>query len=162
MNTTNNLPVSTNDATKETYFDLHVTGLGYLNRVRLVKPTKGPSYLACTVAAIRGKAGEVNYTTFDVRVTGSAALKVVGDLKQAVEEKKTVMVGFKVGDIFPETFTFKSGAKEGQPGVTIKGRLLKITWARVDGQLAYTEPKESEAAPAEEEQSSQATGTDGK
>ena len=28
-------------STEKSYFDLHITGLGYLNRIREVKPKKG-------------------------------------------------------------------------------------------------------------------------
>ena len=36
------------------FFDLHVEGVGYLNRVRTVQPKKGQEFLACTVSAMRG------------------------------------------------------------------------------------------------------------
>lgn len=38
------------------YFDLHVAGLGYLNRVREVKPPRGKAFLAASIAALRGPA----------------------------------------------------------------------------------------------------------
>ena len=37
------------------FYDLHVTGLGYLNRVRMVKPNKGETFLACSISALRGE-----------------------------------------------------------------------------------------------------------
>ena len=40
-------------STKSAFFDLTVDGVGYLNRVRAVKPKKGAEFLACTVAAMR-------------------------------------------------------------------------------------------------------------
>ncbi len=36
------------------FFDLHTTGIGYLNRIREVTVRKGPGFLACTVAALHG------------------------------------------------------------------------------------------------------------
>ena len=33
-------------STEKSYFDLHITGLGYLNRIREVKPKKGDAFLA--------------------------------------------------------------------------------------------------------------------
>ncbi len=42
-------------STEKSYFDLHITGLGYLNRIREVKPKKGDAFLACDIAALNGK-----------------------------------------------------------------------------------------------------------
>ena len=41
-------------SSEKTYFNLHITGLGYLNRIREVTPKKGESFLACDIAAING------------------------------------------------------------------------------------------------------------
>src|SRR3546814_4854972 len=37
---------------EKSYFDLHITGLGYLNRIRAVKPKNGDAFLACDIAAL--------------------------------------------------------------------------------------------------------------
>ena len=59
------------------FFDLHVEGVGYLNRVRTVRPKKGQEFLACTISAMRGAAGQVEYTKFDCRVSGAEAKQMV-------------------------------------------------------------------------------------
>ncbi|WP_161798131.1 DUF3577 domain-containing protein [Pseudomonas amygdali] len=41
-----------NSTNESKYFDLHTTGIGYLNRIREVKPRKGNPFMAVTVAAI--------------------------------------------------------------------------------------------------------------
>ena len=41
------------------YFDLHTTGIGYLNRVREVTPEEGTPFLAVTIAAIHGSVTDV-------------------------------------------------------------------------------------------------------
>ncbi len=51
-----------------------------------------------------------------------------------MDVKKPVVIGFRIGDIYPELFTYERGEKVGQQGVAIKGRLLKIGFAKVDGQ----------------------------
>ena len=116
------------------FFDLHVNGVGYLNRIREVKPRKGQPFLACSVSAMRGDPSDVEYTRFDLRVTGGEARRIVAMLKPDVDGKKPVVIGFRIGDIYPELFTYERGEKAGQPGVAIKGRLLKIGFAKVDGQ----------------------------
>ena len=133
------------------FFDLHVEGVGYLNRVRTVRPKKGQEFLACTISAMRGAAGQVEYTKFDCRVSGSLAKEIVRLLEPEVAAKKSVIVGFKLGDIYPEVFTYEKGERKGQQGVSIKARLLKVKFAKVDGQaVALPEsPKADQAAVAE-------------
>ncbi|MBE0625805.1 MAG: DUF3577 domain-containing protein [Burkholderiales bacterium] len=121
-------------ATLPSYFNLHVEGVGYLNRVRTVTPKKGQEFLACTVAAMRGSTADILYTKFDCRVSGAEAQKIVKLLESDVAAEKSVLIGFKIADIYPEMFTFEKGEKKGQSGVSIKGRLLRIKFAKVNGE----------------------------
>ena len=116
------------------YFNLHVEGVGYLNRVRTIKPKKGQEFLACTVAALRGSDSDVSYTKFDCRVSGADAQEVVRRLEADVAAEKSVLIGFRIADIYPEIFTFEKGDKKGQTGVALKGRLLRIKFAKVNGE----------------------------
>ncbi|HWR88384.1 MAG TPA: DUF3577 domain-containing protein [Acidiferrobacterales bacterium] len=115
------------------YFDLHTEGLGYLNRIRVVPVKKGEGYLCCAISALRGAAEEPEYTYFDLKVSGAAAKQAVGRLRTAVDNGQKVLIGFKAGDTYPEVFTYESGPKKGQTGVSTKGRLLKVRWARIEG-----------------------------
>jgi len=125
---------STATSTAPSYFNLHVEGVGYLNRVRTIKPKKGQPFLACTVSALRGSDAEVSYTKFDCRVSGADAQEVVKRLEADVNAEKSVLVGFRIADIYPELFTFEKGDRKGETGVAIKGRLLRIKFAKVNGQ----------------------------
>ncbi|MCD6671814.1 MAG: DUF3577 domain-containing protein [Burkholderiaceae bacterium] len=116
------------------FFNLHVDGIGYLNRVRTVKPKNGHEFLACTVAALRGSDRDVSYTKFDCRVSGADAQAIVRRLESDVAAERTVIIGFRIADIYPELFTFEKGDRKGQPGVSIKGRLLRIKFAKVNGE----------------------------
>ena len=133
------------------FFDLHVEGVGYLNRVRTVRPKKGQEFLACTISAMRGAAGQVEYTKFDCRVSGAEAKQIVQLLEPEVAAKKSVIIGFKLSDIYPEVFTYEKGERKGQQGVSVKGRLLKVKFAKVEGQAVSLpeSPKAGEAAVAE-------------
>ena len=62
-----------NPSSDLSYFDLHITGLGYLNRIREVQPRKGDAFLACDIAALNGPSDSPDYRRFDVRVSGSEA-----------------------------------------------------------------------------------------
>ena len=128
--------MSTNENTK--YFDLHTQGLGYLNRIRDVTPKEGTPFLSVTLAALRGSVDNVQYTRFECRVSGKKAQELVRQLKPTVEGSSKVLVGFTLSDLHAETFTFKNGDKAGETGISLKTRLLRIAWAKVDGQPFYT------------------------
>ena len=133
--------MSTNEAVK--YFDLHTNGLGYLSRVREVTPREGEPFLAVTLAALRGNAEEAQYTYFECRVSGRQAQHVVRELKAAVRAEKKVLVGFLLSDLYPELYTVKNGARAGERGVNLKARLLRIGWAKVNGEPLDIEQRES-------------------
>ena len=128
--------MSTNETKK--YFDLHTTGIGYLNRVREVTPREGTPFLSVTIAALRGSVDNAQYTHFECHVSGKQAQQIVRQLKPAVEGSLKVLIGFTLSDLFAESFTFKNGDKAGQTGISLKARLLRIAWAKVDGQPFYT------------------------
>ncbi len=122
------------DSLQPKYFDLHTTGIGYLNRVREVTPQRSQPFLAVDISALHGDVDNVEYTRFDSRVSGKEAQGIIRSLMSAVEADRKVLVGFKIGDLYAETFTYERGERQGQTGVSLKARLLKITWAKVDGE----------------------------
>jgi len=124
--------MSTYEAAK--YFDLQTTGLGYLNHVREVTPDDGSPFWSVTIAALRGSVDNVQYTYFECHVPGKQPQRFIRELQSAVEGKLKVLIGFTLGDLYAETFTFKNGDKAGETGISLKARLLRINWAKVDGQ----------------------------
>lgn len=129
--------MSSNESQK--YFDLHTTGIGYVNRVREVTPKEGSPFLSVTIAALRGSVDNVQYTHFECRVSGKQAQKVLREVEPAVEGKLKVLIGFTLSDLYGEAFTFKHGDKAGETGISLKARLLRVSWAKVDGQPFYKE-----------------------
>lgn len=129
---------STQNKTK--YFDLHVHGVGYVNRIREVPVKRGDNFWACDIAALHGAEDSVEYTRFDCRVSGSEAEKLIKRCAKACEEKKKILVGFKLGDLYQDVFTYEKGEKAGQTGVSLKARLLYISWIKIDGESVYTAP----------------------
>jgi hypothetical protein len=121
------------------YFDLIVKGTGYLNRPREVNPKNGKPYLACSIRALRGDASAetLERTDFDVRVTGKKAQELVRQYMGEVKERKKVLMGFRIGDIVAKSYVYSTGDKAGQTGVVIDGRLILITYIKVDGKLVY-------------------------
>lgn len=137
------------------YFNLHITGLGYLNRVREVKPRKGDPFLACDIAALNGPSDSVEYCRFDVKVSGADAQHLIRKCTKAVTAERKVLIGFRLGDLWVDQFTYSKGEKAGQPGVSLKARLLFVSWIKIDKQVVYqAEPQASgEAAHDEPSQS---------
>lgn len=128
-------------------FDIHTKCAGYINRIREVSPTKGRPYFAATICAMRGLAdsnGKFEYTYFDCSVVGKLAIKRVQELLSFQKEEKKIFVTCKIGDIYPDMFTLTKGNNAGKTCVSIKGRLLRIDTAKVNG-----ENYEFEAQPEE-------------
>ncbi len=124
---------------KSKYFDLQTTGVGYLNRIREVNPEKGSPFLSVNIAALRGSTDKVQYTHFECSVVGSKAQATVRELQSAVEGGLKVIIGFTLSNVHGESFIFKNGEQAGQPGVSLKARLLRISYAKVDGQPFITQ-----------------------
>lgn len=134
-------------SSEKTFFNLHITGLGYLNRIREVTPRKGESFLACDIAALNGPSDAPEYRRFDVRVSGTEAQHLIRRCSEAVEADKKVLIGFRLGDLWTDTFTYTKGERAGQPGISLKARLLFVQWIKVDGEMVYkAEPKSTESS----------------
>ncbi len=156
-----------NAATQTNHFNLHVSGIGYLNRVRWVQPKqagrKAQPFLACSIAALRGDSESPDYTYLDLRVSGQEAIELVSKCMEDVDQHRKVVISFKVGDIYPHMYERdlkvdgqSTGAKE--MACLIKGRLLLINTITIDGERVYSRQAEDEAvdpAPAGESEFSQ-------
>ncbi len=118
----------TTSSEKSNFFDLHITGLGYLNRIREVKPKKGDAFLACDIAALNGPSDKPEYRRFDVRVSGSEAQHLIRRCVPAVEAERKVLIGFRLGDLWTDIFTYSKGKRVGEQGISLKARLLFVSW----------------------------------
>lgn len=129
------------------FFNLHASGCGYLSRVRWVEPQskgrKANPFLACAINALRGSVDDPAYTYFDLRVSGEEAVQIIDQLREAVEQDRKVFVAFKLGDFYAHSYERAKKDEKGRPTgekeqtSLIKGRLLLITHAKVDGETVY-------------------------
>lgn len=145
--------MNTSSENQNEYFNLTTTGLGYLNRVRTVTPKKGSPFLACTIAALYGPCNEPEYQYFDLKVVGQDAQHLVKRCERAVADERKVLLGFRFGDLWKDRFTYTKGSRAGETDVSLKGRLLYISWIKIDGQTVYTAPQKEN--PAAQEQTAQ-------
>lgn len=127
-----------------TYFDLHTSGIGYVNRVREVCPRKGQAFMACDIVALSGDSAEPVKTRFDCKVSGAEADRLIRLCQGEIAENKRVLIGFRIGDLNPEIFTYDKGPKAGEQGISLKARLLFVSWVKVDGELVYRAPSKDD------------------
>ncbi len=134
---------TTQTATK--YFNLLTEGVGYLNNPRTYE--KGDvSGLTVTIKALRGKQkndGKTEDSRFDLDVVGKEARRVIEKLMDKYPEildfkakKPTLFIGFTASDIRAESFTSTKG-DEKKTIHAIKGRLLKVKFIHVNGEMLY-------------------------
>jgi hypothetical protein len=173
---------SSNAQGEKKFFDLHTRGIGYLNRTRWVNTKgkggrRGESFLACSINALHGASDDPNTTLFDCRVSGSDAQQIVQAVMPDVEANKKVIVGFTIGDIYAHVYERKikkQGADnkyyetgEMETASLIKGRLLQITYVKVEDEVVYRINADGviettlELATANEGDSEGRTGTNG-
>ncbi len=127
---------------KQSYFNLNTSGIGYMNRIRTVTPKRGESFLCCDITALMGPTDNVEYVRFDCRVTGAEAKKLVLRCENAVKDKRKVLVNFRLGDMYIDTFIYAKGDRKGETGISLKVRLLYIGFIKIDGKEVYKpEPK---------------------
>lgn len=138
-------------SSEKTYFNLHTQGFGYLSRVRTVTPKKGEPFLACDINALNGPSDSPDYRRFDVTVTGTEAQHLVRRCENAANGDRKVLIGFRLGDLWPDLFTYSSGDKKGTQGVSMKARLLHISWIKVDGKLVYKYVPKTSEQPAQDD-----------
>ena len=138
---------------EKSYFNLHPTFIGYLRHIRPVKPKNGEAFLACGINALVGSADNVSYVRFDTRVVGETAQHLVNRCKEAVDAKRKVLIGFKLGDLLIDHFTYTKGERAGQQGTALKARLLYIGWIKIDGKEAYRDESKANQDESDDVQS---------
>ncbi|WP_137821600.1 DUF3577 domain-containing protein [Pseudomonas sp. D(2018)] len=116
--------MSSTTSNPKLYFDIHTSGIGYIQRVREV-PVKGgrkaTSFLACTVAALVGPAQNPTRRYFDVRVSGAEAKQLVQPYIGIDDPQQRPLVRFHLGDLWIDPFRRPLG----DPAASMKARLLK-------------------------------------
>lgn len=156
-----------NTQQQQNFFNLHVSGVGYVNRVRWVEPSRqagrrSEAFLACSISALRGSVENPANTYFDLRVSGEEAIKMVDQLQDDVQARAKVFVSFKVGDIYPHLYQRKvRDPQTGKPtgemewATLIKGRLLLINSITIDGERVFTRDADGEPTMASDEAAQQ-------
>jgi hypothetical protein len=137
--TVNNQPSATNQDAEVGYYDCHTHSLCYINDVyERQEGRKSAIETWVNMSLVQGEKDDPSYVKCNVRVVGSDAALLMDQLKPFVNARNSnkrsihkVMARVVLGDTFPLIITAKQGKNAGEVYPIIKGRLLKITWARV-------------------------------
>jgi hypothetical protein len=136
--------------TNETsYFNIITSGYAYLNKARVVPVSKGQPYLAVTAALLEGPFEDVNYQYFDLTIKGELANQLIEKYMNEINDRDTkVLASIEIGSMYIKSFIYERGPKAGQPGATAKGRLIKISHIKINGQVMYEKPTDDIPASA--------------
>lgn len=130
------------------YFDLHTSGIGYINRFRKV-PTRKGFFCSVTIGFLRGSADEVEYTYIDTIIRNKEVCEILKQHQDAINNKDSKVLGvLTVSDIYAETYESSDGTK-----ASIKGRLIGMRQLKVNGEVVYSksDDSDSEEQPTEEQ-----------
>ncbi len=126
------------------YLDLHLKGCGYANRLRTVTPKRAKPFWAVTASAFFGSQEQIQFTKIDCRVTGGEAKDRIAQIYRLIADDGDgrVLFGFRIGDLYLDHFEGKEGTVS-----VLKGRLLKIDWAKVGGERVIFQRNRKQEAP---------------
>ena len=167
------MPENQSINTGNDYINFHAVGIGYLQRVREVSSRRGKPWMSAAINVMHGEKGVqdgVQYTPMDVKAVTEQSEEVLRTLlKDANDRSKRVMVHFKSGDMYIDTFQRTKGQNAGQIGTCLKGRLITVfrAWVQTldaNGKasrplLVYERPRTDGPDQADGDQ--QGTGTEG-
>jgi Protein of unknown function (DUF3577) len=122
------------------YYDCHTYSLCYINDVYdRQEGRKSAVETWVNLSLIQGEKDDPKYVKCNVRVVGAEAALLMDQLSPFANERTSdtkrsvhkVMARVVLGDTFPMIITAKKGKNPGEVYPIIKGRLLRIDWARV-------------------------------
>lgn len=122
------------------FFNLHTSGIGYLNDIREVTPKKGNPFLACRISALTGDSTAPEYRFFDTNIVGKDAEKLIRRCQKAVNEGKKVLISFVLADLWTDTYVVAKDTKyhkKGDTAVSLKARLIRVKMIKIDGEVKY-------------------------
>ncbi|EAO5493979.1 hypothetical protein DPY64_10665 [Salmonella enterica subsp. enterica serovar Newport] len=140
---------------KETnYFNLNISGLGYISNVRQV--VNGNSkFTCCTLNALSGPTDNADYIRFDVTVAGKDATSLINRCQKSCDEDKKVMIGFVLSGIKSDIFTLAKGEHAGEHRVSLKTRLIRVDWVKIDGNIVHKAEKPDSTPPSQSQPAQQ-------
>jgi hypothetical protein len=122
------------------YFSFIATGVAYVNRVKQILPQEGgrvfAPYWTAQLAVLVSERNAVQYRYIDCTVQAEEAVKLICLYSaEANDPKSKVLCGFRISNLRAEAFTRNNG----DVGTSLKGRLIKVNWLKVNNRKVYTD-----------------------
>lgn len=144
------------------YFNLHTSGVGFLNSIRVVPPKngRGKPFYACRITALTGETENPQKRNFDVNVPiGGQAEEVIRRVETYLENWKkkynqsknpAVFISFKLADMWTDIYTLTrdneyTGQKAGDKAVSVKARLINVSTVTINKNRIYSASEEANA-----------------
>jgi len=146
MTATTNTPASNSSTSanqKKEFFNLNVSGIGYLNSIRRVQGPNG-EFTCAVINALTGPTDNASYTRFDVTVAGADTTKLINRCQKAVDEEEKVLIGFVLSGLKADVFTLQSGDHAGESRPSLKARLIKVEFIKKGQDVVYQAPNASQ------------------
>ncbi|MHA7594388.1 STY4534 family ICE replication protein [Pantoea sp. XAF26B01_ASV70] len=134
---------SGNSPKEKEYFNLNVSGIGYLSTIRRVQGANG-EFTCAVVNALTGPTDNASYTRFDVTVAGVEATRLINRCHKAVDEEEKILIGFVLSGLKADVFTLQSGEHAGESRPSLKARLIKVDFIKKGQDVVYKAPNASQ------------------
>ncbi|MGX9376646.1 STY4534 family ICE replication protein [Pantoea ananatis] len=152
MTATANTPASNNTASagsattgnkQKEYFNLNVSGIGYLSSIRRLQGSNG-EFTCAVINALTGPTDNASYTRFDITVAGKEQTSLINRCQKAVDEEEKVLIGFVLSGLKADVFTLQSGEHAGESRPSLKARLIKVEFIKKGQDVVYNAPNASQ------------------
>ena len=124
------------------YYDITIRGVGNLYRPRIVKPKEGNNneYKAIDINMLNGHEDNVKYVRFSTKIVGNHAKEVLtrhwDRLVKADRDGQEILAQAVITDPRPASYQ----TKQGEVRHYIQGRLVWLSFIRIDGEEIYKAP----------------------
>jgi len=133
---------------KAEFFNLNVTGIGYVNNIRKVQGNNG-EFTCAVINALSGPTDNASYTRFDVTIAGKESVSLINRCQKSVDEEKQVLIGFVLSGLVADVFTLSKGEHAGESRPSLKARLIAVEWIKIGGQIVFKSEKPTSTPPAQ-------------
>jgi hypothetical protein len=144
---TNNAANSSAQSSTE-FFNLNVTGIGYLNNIRKVQGNNG-EFTCAVINALSGPTDNASYTRFDVTIAGKESVSLINRCQKSVDEEKQVLMGFVLSGLVADVFTLSKGEHAGESRPSLRARLIAVEWIKIGGQVVFKAEKPTSTPPVQ-------------
>jgi hypothetical protein len=124
--------MNNNAMNQQRYFNLHVNAAGWINGIKMVEGN-GQPFFVVEFTALEGNAENPKYHFFSLVMTDAVSELLTayqGDLDQGAK----LFSSLRIANLDTVPFTFQSGERAGEIGVSLRGKIISVQSLTIDGQ----------------------------